>query len=439
MGKSDGVTVIGPVIESETGIPEYARGAHEFTEAMIRRQIIQRRNLAQPNSVNEEVAARILARFDECYRLPLMREAKMLQETELSTDLNIPYSASRAILAAVWPKLISTSIFDVDTIETSPTRVYYESYANVSGKHVTVTDEAVTADHDAWVQMANKMIEPGTVVVTTSPAGTTFTEGTDYYIDYLDGKVYCPSGVTITDGQSLLVDYHYDLVREGENAAIQRGKFTLGYATLEAIANRLALEITNEAVVFSRSQLGWDATARTLAGLVNELSRLIDKNLMYNALTRSLMTASNSGGTWASSTDPIIEFVSYLGVAKEKVAARYYEPTFILMSNTRGDAVANWDGFTQAGSRPDATLNANGYIGRLKGLPVYTSTEFSSAYALVGNREIVHYRIFQPMQLKGPYPSYSSNNLVAADQWYAEQYDGWVSPIAGKVSHVVIS
>lgn len=432
-----GVQVLGPVLERETGVPEFARAAWEFGESMVKRGIGKRRNLAEPKTINEQMAARVLERFDQAYRLPLMREAQ-LAETETSSDLNLPYSVSRAILAEVWPELVATSIFDVDVTEQTPTRVYYEDYQDVTGKHAAITDEAVTADLGAWVSLAHKMVEPGTVVVTTSPAGTTYVEGTDYVIDYLDGAIYCLSTGSISDSQSLLVDYHYDSVREGENTAIQRAKMVLGYATLDCKANRLATQITNEAVVFSRSQMGWDATARTLAGLVSELRREIDRALMYNALGQALKVASNSGGTWTAASDPIIDLVSYLGVAKVKVANRYFAPDWVLLSVGNSDALANWDGFTAAGSRNDVALNANGYVGRIKGLPVFASTEFSNAYGLVGNRQIIHYRVYQPMQLKGPYPSYSSDKLVAADQWYAEQYDGAVSPVAGKAAYVKI-
>jgi hypothetical protein len=443
-GMGRGIQVLGPVLERETGVPEFARGAHEFSEAMIARGIAQRRNLQDPKTINEIAAARLLERFDVVYKLPLLREAKLLAETELASDLNLPYSASRAILAEVWPQLVATSIFDVDITDQSPTRVYYEDYQDVSGKHAAITNESVALTGTglaAWKSLAHKMIEPGTIVVGSGsgPSGTTYVEGTDYVIDYLDGAIYCASGLTIGATDTLYMNYHYDSVREGENTAIQRAKMVLGYATLDCQANRLATQITNEAIVFSRSQIGWDATARTLAGLVSELRREIDRALMYNALTRALIVSANSGGTWTAATDPLIDLVSYVGTAKVKLAKRYFEPNWLLLSLTNSDTLANWEGFTAAGARPDAELNANGFIGRLKGLPVYASTEFSDGYGLVGNKQVVHYRIYQPMALKGPYPSYSSDKLVAADQWYAEQYDGAVSPVAGKASYLKIA
>jgi hypothetical protein len=430
-------TVLGPVIEGETGTPEFARGAHEFYESLVVSGQVHRHDLRKPKTINEEQTAKVLERFDKVYRTQLMRESRMLQEQELATDLNLPYSVSRAILQAVWPELVATSIFDTGVTDQAPTRVYYATYAGESGAHAVITDEHFTADTNVWVALAYKMIEPGTVVVVEVGGDTTtYTEGTDYVVDYANGKIMAlSSGLPEADTH---VSYHYDAMRLGENTAIQRGKVTLAYATLDIAANRLADQITNEAVVFGRSQLGWDATTRTLESLVMQVRRKIDKNLMYNALSMALSVASNSGGTWTTATDPIIDLIGYIGVSKVKIAHRYYAPTAVLVSDTNSDAIGNWDGFTAAGKRPDTDLNANGYVGRIKGLPVFQSTEMSDGYALVLNRELVAYRIFQPMTLKGPFPSYSSGNLVAAEQWYAEQYDGFACIVAGKGSTVKI-
>lgn len=439
-GMGRGVQVLGSVLEQETGIPEFARAGHAFSEALQVRGLASARNLAQPKTVNERVAQRVMARYDATYRTQLLHESRLLQETELASDLNLPYSAMRTILAEVWPQLVATSIFDVDVTENPLAYVFYEDYQDVSGKHVVITNESVTADHDNWVQMAHRMIEAGTVVVTNSGSTVTYTEGADYVIDYVDGKIYVLSTGLMTDSQAILVDYHYDMVREGENQPIQRAKMITNSTPLVCRANRLATQITREAMLFSRSQIGWDATARTLEGLIKELRREIDRALLYTSLSRALMVASNSGGTYTAATDPLIRWVEYLGAAKVKVSKRYFEPEFMLLSETNSDALGNWDGFTNAGGRVDSALNANGYVYRLKGLPVFKSTEFSDAYCEVGNKQALHYRVYKPGELMGPYPSYDSNgNLIAADQYYVEIFDGWVSPVAGKSAYMKVA
>ena len=158
------------------------------------------------------------------------------------------------------------------------------------------------------------------------------------------------------------------------------------------------------------------------------------------ALAEALRVASNSGGTWTAATDTYDDLAQYVGAAKVKVANRFFEPTGILMSQTNADRIANWNAFTQAGARPDADINAAGYVGRLKGLPVFATTELTDGYVIPHNREVVYYRVGQPMQLKGPYPTYSSDKLVAADQYYVEEFNGATGDPghSGKASYVKI-
>lgn len=444
-GHEHGVAVLGPVLEREAGVPEFARGAWEITEALIKTGMVQEaRNLSTPRNVNERFAAQYLEKFDKQYMHYLKAESRLLAEAEQASDLNLPYSVTRAIVAEAFPRLIATSVFDVGMTEQSETRVYYEAYAAESGLVVAITDEDVTSDEGAWVSLANNNITPGTVVVDPDGGGTDYVEGTDYVIDYRNGKLWtiaAAAGGTIGDATALDVDYSYTRIRAGEMVAIERAKGTLSYTTLSMAADRLATQISSEAVTFSRSQIGWDATARTLNMLIREIQRKIDRGLLEMALAAALIQASNSGGTWVAASDPVTELVEKIGVARVLVGNRYYEPTSILMSLTNSDRVANWDGFTAAGARADGMLNANGLVGRLKGLPVFESTEIRDAYITVVNREIVMHRVLTPMSLKGPFPSYDATSLelVAADQYFAEEYNGSDAPVPEKAAYVKIT
>ena len=287
--------------------------------------------------------------------------------------------------------------------------------------------------------MANKRIRPGTVVVTNSAGSTTYTESTDYVIDYEAGAIYCLSTGTITDNLSLKVDYVYDKFRIGEMVGIQRAKNTLTYTTLDMAADRLAMEISNEAMVFSRSQMNYDAVTRTLGNLARLVRRKIDKDILYKGLSRSLIQANNSGGTWVAASDPVAQFVEKLGVTSVKVYNRNYVPTAILMSKTNADRLSNWDGFKVQGFA-NAVLTSAGFAGSVKGLPIFASTEYTDAYAQVVNRELVMHRVFQPGVFKGPFPSYDSNfNLIAAEQYYMEEFNGALVPVPEKTAHMVIA
>jgi hypothetical protein len=442
--KASGVQVLGPVIETDAGAPAYAKAAYEITESLVKAEKAERRNLAEPKNRSEIFTVQYLKRFDEEYRSHLLAESKLMEEAELSTDLNLPYSVLRAVVEEAFPQLVAAGIFDIGTINQAPIRVHYEAaYANESGATGSATDESVTSDEGAWVALANKRIDFGSVVVTSDPAGTTYVEGTDYAIDYAEGKLYTittANGGSIGDSTALLVDYTYYNIRKGESAEIERAKTTLSYQTLEVAADRLATEITSEAVVFSRSQLGWDATTRTIGMLIKEVMRRIDSDLFHAGLGAALQVASNSGGTWAKGVDTYDTLRKYIGYAKVKVANRFYEPTFVLMSVTNADELSNADFFSQSGAIPGYDLNAAGYVGRVKSLPVFASTEFPDGYALVGNRELVMHRVFQPMQLQGPFQTFGANRkLVASKQYFIEEYNGHIEPVPGKGAYVKIA
>lgn len=421
----------GGVIEFGENQNTILRPSLELIESMTKRGLL---NQPKEDNVNQRFTALLLESFDKRYARELAREARELDEAEQTSDLALPYSVSRTIIAAVGPRLVSSSVFDFGTMDASPDKLWYESYSGESGSSATVTAATFTAALDAYVALAHKRVQPGTVTLTNSGATVTYTEGTDYVVDYANGRVMAIA--TITDTQSCKITYTYDAIREGEMVAIQRAKVTMASKTIEAAADRLAAQISREAVVFSRSQLGWDATSRTLAALSKEVARKIDKGIFYLALASVLQVASNSGGTWDLSSSTLAEVDSYIGAAKVKVANRYYDPTAVVMSLTNSDKLGAWDGFTAAGKRPDADLDATGYVGRIKGLPVMATTEFTDDYVLVVNRELVMHRVFAPMIIRGPFPSYDSGQLVAAEQYYIEEFNASESPVVDKGAYV---
>jgi len=439
-----GVQVIGPVIERETGVPEFARAAFEFTERLVERNLARRRNLREAVTPNDLFTRRYLAAFDRAYQSQLMDESKRLhawQEAESTADLNLPYSVSRAIIEEAFPELVALSIFDFSLADSSPTRIYFEAYAAESGAQPAVTDEAFTGHHGAWVSLANKRLRGGSVAVTSSPAGATYSEYSDYVVDYGNGRVMTLATGTMANNTAFLIDYTYDKVRGGEGAAIQRGKGALAYQSIELFADRLATQITDEAITFARSQLGWDAQTRTMMMVVREIREMIDSGIIRLAVA-SAVRSGNNGGTWNhSGSEAVGGLVEKLGVAKTAVLIDNYTPSFILLSYTNADLLSNWDGFKRDGF-PDAVLNSTGFIGQVKGLPVYQSNQMPDSHALVGHKELVQHRVLsgKPMTLKGPYPSYDSNGqLIASEQWYAEEYNATEALIPHKGGYVTIS
>lgn len=446
MGKANGVQVVGPVFEAQTGQPEFTAAAWQFTERLAERGYAQQRDLRQATKPSELFARRYLEFYDQAHKDRLIAESKRLQEAETTADLALPYSFGRAIVAEVVPQLVALSVFDSGFADSTPSRVYYENYTPETGAQPAVVDEAVVANLGNWVQMGNKRLRPGTVVVKHTSGTPTYVEYTDYLIDYANGLIYARTGGAITNGQSLKVSYTYDLVRGGEMSPIQRGKGQLSYKTIELMADRLAQQISDEAVTFARTQLGWDATARTMAMIIREIREMIDAGIIRLALAQAHISGNN-GGTWNSGSDTVDKLVQLLGVAKVAVQKKYYEPSAILMSLTNADRLSNWAAYAVANNRPDAS-QAAGTLGfgdtglRVKALPVFASEQMPDSKILIAHRELVQYRVLssKPMTMHGPYQSYHTDGkLIAAQQYYVEEYNATLSLIADKGGYITVS
>jgi len=84
---------------------------------------------------------------------------------------------------------------------------FFGSEEAASQNSGTVTDEAITAVHDRYVELQYRKIS--NVVVTNDVGDVTYNEGTDYLVDYEEGMILAKSSGNITDGQALKVDYDY--------------------------------------------------------------------------------------------------------------------------------------------------------------------------------------------------------------------------------------
>lgn len=454
-GANGDVQVLGSVLERETGTPEFARAAHELTESLVRHGLGRHYDyMARPVtqlSPAERLARSLVEKFDAKHRRTLTEESRRFAEAEISTDLAMPQTVTRTIIAQVFPQAVALNIFDVAATNDASPRILYETYADETGVVNTVSDEDVTFTAlDTWYSLANARVQFGTVNVEPNGGGTPLVEFTDYLVDYEKGKIMALSTGDISGGATCDVDYTYDALRKGELAAIERGKQTLAEKTLETAADRLGVLVTSEATKFSRSQLQYDAVARAIDGIIRRFRLKKDKDILYAALAAVLTVANNSGGAWPvtrpldqTHQEHLAELERYIGVAKNKVANdHHYEPTAIVASLAVAELLSNSDRW----QRPDNTLNPSGNMGGIKGLPLWgvPTAQFTDDFLLVVNRELVIHRIYDVMALEGPYAAYAdagdgTNKLLAAKQYYIEEYNGTDAPVAEKGSYVKIT
>lgn len=442
-GKGTHITV-GSVLEEETGVPEFGRVAFQLTESIRKHSNKPRRDLRKAETASEIFAVRVLERFDELNKQHLIEEAQRFQEAEQTSDLNLPYSVSRAVIEEAFPDLIAANLFEVGIMNQSPMRLYYETTTGETGYSDTLdsAETVVCTLQSTWYALGHGRITPGTVVVKNAAENTTYVEGTDYVIDYAQGRIMT-MGATLTAPSTVHVTaYDYTAIREGEMQPIQRVKTTLAYKTVEASADRLADQVSREAVVFSQSQIGWDAQTRMMVNLIKQMRRKVDQGMLYMALTAALsLGTANRAGVWTEGTtqDDYDELVRLLGVAKTIVGKRFYTPTGIVGSLTRSEDLTNWKGFSKTGF-DNATLNAAGFAGGVKGLPMFGGTEFPDEYILVFNRQVVQHNVFQPMIVKGPFPTYDENGqIIAADQYYAEEFNDTEALVPQKVAYIEVA
>jgi hypothetical protein len=132
-----------------------------------------------------------------------------------------------------------------------------------------VTDEDVTSDEEAWVNLDGESITAGSVVVEPDGGGTPFVENTDYTIDYDGGRLYTLAAGSIGDGTALDVSYTYgdadlafklagvwETTRQIEEAIDAEAEFITG------------VDLVDESGVWSSQYRSGDAT---LAQVVKEL------------------------------------------------------------------------------------------------------------------------------------------------------------------------
>ncbi len=143
----------------------------------------------------------------------------------------------------------------------------------------SVTDESVTGRTGRWVDLEHRNLAAGSVVVTNSDGSVTYTEDTDYQVDYWGGAIKVLTGGAISDGDTLLVDYNYQALNydeiSGSQVSKMEGKLTFkgqNFTTgqdVELIIPRLTLEPSG----------GFDEIAEDYTGLEFKGSILVKGNM----------------------------------------------------------------------------------------------------------------------------------------------------------------
>lgn len=430
-----------PVFEVYTGQPEFVKVSHILRESMQSHGLTKMVDLSKASNKVDEMAAKNLKAFDTKYQHLLIAENRQYDEAATTADVTMPYTALRTIIAEMFPRSVALGIFNVGQMTNNPERMFYETFTMESGFEVVLAAAAFSTFTPAWTPAAKgqwkdlpadasgapiKMVKIGTVVFSG------FEEITDYIVDHYNGRIYTVSDAFAAAADTTTLALTYDAIRRGEMQPMERVKQVTSYRDITCMANRLAVQVSDEGVRFPKAQLGYDMVARALDGASKFMARNLDKQMFYQELSR-LLTIANNTETYSKSNvidNSVNGFTVQSGLARLKLKRRYYDEDMakLIVGAEMFELMSNSALFNATNSRPDyAMAGRNGHVGFWKGMAVYNSTEHTDAFAEVVHPDLMYYRVFSAVEVEGIFPTFAGSGdttrLVAAKQYTMQQYD----------------
>lgn len=363
----------------------------------------------------------------------------------LRTAYNLPYLVMAGIVPEVYASLVSPEVFTVMPLKNETQRYYVEAWGTTPT--ATVTDEDVTSDENAWVSLAHPFIVKSSVNVTNVAGTTGFVMFRDYVVDTEAGKLFTISGAnggTIGDSFSLHVDYTYQLLAEGENAPIEFVSGSTSYATLVATAKRLGFNLSDEAIKFAASDIGYNVQGSHLQTATYRMAQELDKKMFevaeaYAYAGNMKGTAwTKTPGTGVSIDDNLRLLVDYIAEAIDKIQQYYYVPTHIVMAQSLAHKFHRTDLLDTDVQRAGVAIDSNLIAGKLHNLPVYAIPygQFADQSVLVlAGKDAIVKGVYSPLEIVGGEgfinraTSGDTNRLVAARAWYLQEYYDLVVPV----------
>jgi hypothetical protein len=368
----------------------------------------------------------------------------------LRSAYNLPYLVMAGVVPEVYASLASPEVFTVMPLRNETQRYYVEAWGATPSADITA--EVVTAVLGGWANLAHGFVVKSSVVVTNSAANLTYDMFKDYVIDTENGKIWALATGDITNGQSIKVTYTYELLSEGENAPIEFVSTSATHATLVATAKRLGFNLSDEAIKFAASDLGYDTRGSHLQTATYRMAQALDKKMFEMAETHAWAAGmktsawSTTPGTGVSNDDNLRALVDRIADAIDLIERYYYTPTHIAMARTLAHKFHSSDLLDQAVQRAGVSLTSDLVAGQLHGLPVYGVPygQFGTNNILIlAGRDTVIKGIYSPLEAVGGEGFINRattgdvNRLVAARAWYLQEYYDIVVPVDPTDSNLI--
>lgn len=135
-------------------------------------------------------------------KFEIKAEAEVIEQTSKGRDT---YGQVLASASLAKPSTLAITLNQLDRKALAMAFLGEDADIDVTGS--SVTDEALTAKLDKWIEVAHRDISA--VVLTDDTGVTTYVLDTDYIVHARLGMIQALSTGAITENQSLLVDYSY--------------------------------------------------------------------------------------------------------------------------------------------------------------------------------------------------------------------------------------
>lgn len=450
-----------PVSEKELGIPEFASGLIAIRESAHKRGALASKDVGLKKL--HPAAQKMLEAYFTKYQAQITVESEGIRkfnEAGTVSDLATPVLYAGGLIAEFFPKSVAASIFDVKSVPGVQSNFSYKTYTREAG--AVVTQAAIAFNNGAWetpfvpaaVNAGKALPKLSGKTITNLVIGSVafsggFVEGTDFSVDYRNGVIYTLSAGFAAAVATTTIAFQYFNIDNGEMLGIEKVKMTTTLKPVTLRPSRLAVEFSNESVMWAKYQLGYDILSDAIQNGSSDLARNFDRMMYYAALAAALSVASNKVTySMANAIDNVTNGLTVrAGAARLALEKRFYpvDELKFVMDSDLAEMISNATMFQNASARPDAALMGTGYVMNFKGMPVYRSTEFgavsgSKRFALVTHPEQAQALFLEDMKLEGPFTRFDANGKpIGSKNYYMELWDAIDTPIVNKASVVEIT
>ena len=292
----------------------------------------------------------------------LDRVAKAIKFATLGNDFFAPRSADMSPFFALYPMIPESGIYMPQVGTGDKATVTIEKRVPVASTQVTETlslNIPVGGSH----KLANYHVDASKTF-----AADTLTEGTDYIIDYTQGRIINVKTSAITTS-SKTVTYSYFPYNNAEGTTPAESKTQTTPETEDFWYDRVKVVLTREAERIPMWNTGYATRQRVTFAAMFDLADMIGRSLANSAWTA--FQALPSGQKTASGQTMVNEaaYKKYgEAVAMRKDAG--FNPTIMLCSHKTANAISDLTSYFNNDALPSSVLTPANAIQNAKGLRV---------------------------------------------------------------------